>query len=53
MAQLALSWVFRQDAVTTAVIGARTIGQMDELMYRPSEALSADELTGIQLAVAA
>ncbi len=32
LAQLALSWVLRSRAVTTAVIGARTIGQLDELI---------------------
>jgi L-glyceraldehyde 3-phosphate reductase len=53
LAQLALSWVLRHDTVTTAVIGARTVGQLDELLDRPSEAISAEEAAQIQLAVAA
>ena len=53
LAQLALSWVLQQNAVTTAVIGARTIAQLDELMDRPSGALSAEGRTKGQLAVPA
>ena len=32
LAQLALSWVLRRDRVTTAVVGARTVAQLDELL---------------------
>lgn len=51
LAQLALNWVLRRDAVTTAVIGARTVGQLDELLDSPAEALSAEDVQHIQRAM--
>lgn len=51
LAQLALSWVLRRDTVTTAVIGARTVGQLDELLDRTAEALSPEDMHYIQHAI--
>lgn len=51
LAQLALTWVLRRDAVTTAVIGARTVEQLDELLNHRSEALSAEDIQYIQRAI--
>ena len=51
LAQLALSWVLRRGTVTTAVIGARTVEQLDELLDHPREALSTEDMQHIQHAI--
>lgn len=52
LAQLALSWVLCSRAVTTAVIGARTIGQLDELIgYQVAGPLGVQDLERIGHAV--
>lgn len=54
MAQLALAWVLRQPQVTSALIGASSVAQIDEavaslgkLEITPSELQSIDEITGV------
>lgn len=46
LAQMAIAWVLRDPRVTSALIGARTVEQLDNsLMALDSPAFSADELT--------
>jgi L-glyceraldehyde 3-phosphate reductase len=53
LAQMALSWVLRDERITTAVIGARTLAQLDELLdVRSAAPLTADDLHGIDAALA-
>ncbi len=53
LAQLALLWVLRRPAVTTAVIGARTTAQLNELLDAATAApLSDDECQSIRAACA-
>jgi L-glyceraldehyde 3-phosphate reductase len=52
LAQMALSWVLRDERITTAVIGARTLAQLDELLdIRSAEPLTAEDLHGIDAAL--
>jgi len=46
LAQLALTWVLRHKGVTSALIGARTVDQLDDSL----DALNAPELTGEEIA---
>ena len=49
LAQMALTWVLRDDRVTSALIGARTVEQFDNsLDALTSPPLSAEELTAIE-----
>ncbi len=53
IAQLALSWVLRHPGVTSALVGASSVAQMEEnvaVAYAPP--LSADELAAIEKALA-
>jgi L-glyceraldehyde 3-phosphate reductase len=53
LAQLALSWVLRDPRVTTAVVGARTVEQLDELLdFITAFPLRGDELEAIREAPA-
>lgn len=48
LAQLALSWVLRHDAVTSALIGASSVGQLEQnVAALDAPALTADELARI------
>ena len=46
LAQLALTWVLRHNGVTSALIGARTVAQLDDSL----DALKAPELTADEIA---
>lgn len=49
LAQLALSWVLRQPTVTSALIGASSVAQLEEnLMAATAEPLSAAEISAIE-----
>jgi L-glyceraldehyde 3-phosphate reductase len=49
LAQLALSWVLRDPRVTSALIGARTVEQLDDsLDALNAPALSSDEVDSIE-----
>ncbi len=49
MAQLALSWVLRDERVTSVIIGASKVSQIDDAVQVVSQpALSADELDRIE-----
>ncbi|MCU1528947.1 MAG: hypothetical protein JWP75_2710, partial [Frondihabitans sp.] len=49
LAQLALTWVLRQPAVTSALIGASSVAQLDNNLDALSAApLSAEELSAIE-----
>jgi L-glyceraldehyde 3-phosphate reductase len=49
LAQLALSWVLHRSRVTTAVVGARAVAQLDELLdFALAGPLDADELAAIR-----
>jgi len=48
LAQMAITWVLRNKAVTSALVGARTVAQLEELLAAVNQpALSAEELTEI------
>ena len=48
LAQMVITWVLRDTVVTSALVGARTIEQLEELLGAVSQpALSAEELTEI------
>jgi L-glyceraldehyde 3-phosphate reductase len=50
IAQLALSWVLHQQAVTTVLIGASSVTQLqDNIDFLKNKELSSDELTAIEL----
>jgi L-glyceraldehyde 3-phosphate reductase len=52
LAQMALAWVLRDARVTTAVVGARTVGQLDELLDAQRAPAFADaELRAIDAAL--
>jgi len=49
LAQLALSWVLRDERVTAALVGARTVAQLEDSLAALSAApLTADELAAIE-----
>ncbi|MCU1438322.1 MAG: oxidoreductase, partial [Naasia sp.] len=49
LAQLALTWVLRQPAITSALIGASSVTQLDQnLAALDAPALTADELAAIE-----
>jgi L-glyceraldehyde 3-phosphate reductase len=49
LAQLALSWVLRQPQVTSALIGASSVAQLeDNLAAVHAPALSSDEIAAIE-----
>ena len=49
LAQLALTWVLRQPQVTSALIGASSVGQLeDSLKARDAQPLTADEIAAIE-----
>ncbi len=52
-AQIALSWVLHNPAVTSAVIGVHSVAQLHELVRATSLALSADDLAHLDHATAA
>jgi L-glyceraldehyde 3-phosphate reductase len=53
LAQLALAWVLRHPAVTSAVVGASRVQQLeDNLAALPNLSLSADELEAIEAVLA-
>jgi L-glyceraldehyde 3-phosphate reductase len=53
LAQMALTWVLRDERITTAVIGARTVAQLDELLdVRSAEVLNDAELGEIDKVLA-
>ena len=54
LAQLALAWVLRQPAVTSALIGASRVGQIEDAVAALDRlTLSADELAAVDQALAA
>ena len=52
MAQVALAWVAAQPAVTSVILGARSIEQLKDNMAAASVALSAEELSALSAASA-
>ena len=53
LAQLALAWALRDPRVTTAIVGARTVAQLDELLQASSaEPLTREELAAIDRVLA-
>ena len=49
LAQLALSWVLRQDAVTSALIGASSVAQLEQnVAALDAGPLTADEVAAIE-----
>lgn len=49
LAQLALTWILRQSAVTSVLIGASSVSQLEQnVAALDSPALSADEITAIE-----
>ncbi len=50
MAQVALAWVTQQPAVTSTILGARTIDQLDENLKAADMILDADELSALDAA---
>jgi L-glyceraldehyde 3-phosphate reductase len=48
LAQMAITWVLRNKAVTSALVGARTVAQLEELLAAVNQpALSVEELAEI------
>ena len=47
VAQLALAWLLHQDAVTSVIIGAKTMAQLEDNLASADIRLSAEELTRI------
>jgi len=47
VAQVALSWLLHQQAVTTVIIGAKTTAQLDDNIASTKVKLSADDLTAL------
>jgi len=53
LAQMALAWALRDPRITTAVVGARTVEQLDDLLAaRTAPALQPAELQAIEAALA-
>jgi aryl-alcohol dehydrogenase-like predicted oxidoreductase len=52
-AQVALSWVLHNPAVTSAVIGVHSLGQLSELVQATSLPLSATDIEKLDHATAA
>jgi len=52
-AQISLAWVLHNPAVTSAVIGVRSVVQLDEMIHASSLALSAEDLERLDHATAA
>jgi aryl-alcohol dehydrogenase-like predicted oxidoreductase len=44
VAQIALAWLLHQDVVTSVILGARSMAQLEDNLASPEIALSADEL---------
>jgi L-glyceraldehyde 3-phosphate reductase len=53
LAQMALAWVLRDPRITTALVGARTVAQLDEVLdHAKAGPLAADELARVEHALA-
>ncbi|GII98204.1 L-glyceraldehyde 3-phosphate reductase [Sediminihabitans luteus] len=53
LARLAIAWVLREPRVTTVLVGARTVDQLDDSLAALDEApLGADELAAVEAALA-
>ena len=52
MAQIALAWLLHQDVVTTVILGARRVDQLEDNLQSPNVQLSQEELARLDTASA-
>ncbi|MBZ0304420.1 MAG: aldo/keto reductase [Anaerolineae bacterium] len=52
LAQIALAWQLAQPVITSPIIGARTVAQLEEVLGAPDVQLAADEITRLNEATA-
>jgi aryl-alcohol dehydrogenase (NADP+) len=52
MAEVALSWLNERPAVTSVILGARTVEQLSQNLKADGQKLSADEVTALETASA-
>jgi aryl-alcohol dehydrogenase-like predicted oxidoreductase len=52
VARIALAWLLHQKAVTSIIIGAKTLAQLDDNLAASGTALTADELAALNRASA-